>query len=230
MTERLHRVMAYVDGEMAAPERAVFEAEMTADPSLAAEVAAHRALAGRLAAAYAPVLDEPVPLGLTLAARTANAGGRPPRALAWGAMAACLAVGILVGRVALAPDRPVAVGADLPATLQLARALDRQLASDAGAVRIGLTFRDAQGRYCRTFQSTPDRLAGLACRADEAWRVTTATAWSPALAPQYRTAASATPPEVLAAVDRSLAGETFDAAQEKAARDAGWRRTGGPQN
>jgi hypothetical protein len=86
-----------------------------------------------------------------------------------------------------------------------------------------MTFRDAQGRYCRTFQSAADRLAGLACRGDGRWRVTTATAWTAAPGPDYRTAASATPPEVLAAVDRMLEGETLDSSQEKAARDADWR-------
>jgi hypothetical protein len=45
----------------------------------------------------------------------------------------------------------------------------------------------------------------------------------PADAPAYRTAASELPPEVLAAVDRELAGEVLDATQERAARDRGWR-------
>jgi hypothetical protein len=90
-------------------------------------------------------------------------------------------------------------------------------------VRIGLTFRDGGGRYCRTFRSGPDRLAGLACRDAGAWRVETATAWTPAATPAYRTAGSDTPPAVLAAVDGALKGEVFDAAQEKAARDGGWR-------
>lgn len=223
MSDRLERVMAYVDGELAPSARRAFEAEMAADPALAADVAAHRALAASLAAAYDPVLHEPVPPTLELAAQVANdrAPGRP--VLTWAAMAASLVVGVLAGRFALIPEPAVAVGAEVPAKVELARALDRQLGSESGVVRIGLTFRDAGGRYCRTFQSAPDRLAGLACRQGERWRVETATAWSPTAEPQYRAAASATPPEVLAAVDRTLAGEAFDAAREKAARDAGWR-------
>lgn len=223
MTSRLERVIAYLDGELGPAELTAFEAEMASDPDLAAEVEAHRALAGRLVAAYAPVLEEPVPLRLTVAASTANDRRRRPPMLTWAAMAASLVVGILAGRFAFAPEPTVAVGADVPARLELAQALDRQLASDPGIVRIGLTFRDNEGRYCRTFQSAPDRLAGLACRSGSSWQVATATTWSPVAAPQYRTAGSATPPEVLAAVDRSLAGDTLDATQEKAARDAGWR-------
>lgn len=220
MTDRL---MAYVDGELDDDARRAFETELASDPDLAAQVAAQRALRARLSATYGPVIEEAVPLRLELAARTANDHARTRRVAVWAAMAASLVVGVLAGRFAFLPEPPVAVGADLPARTELARALDRQLAAEPGVVRIGLTFRDPQGRYCRTFQSAADRLAGLACRGSERWRVTMATAWSPSAEPQYRTAASATPPEVLAAVDRALAGETLDAAQETAARDRGWR-------
>ena len=223
MSERLDQVMAYLDGELDAAARRAFENEMAADPALAAEVAAHRGLAAQLAEAYAPVLHEPMPLRLELAAQAANDRETPRRVITWAAMAASLVVGVLAGRFALTPEPPVAVGADVPAKAELARALDHQLASEPGVVRIGVTFRATDGRYCRTFQSAPDRLAGLACRQGKDWRIETATRWSPSSEPQYRTAASATPPEVLAAVDRALAGETFDAAHERAARDAGWR-------
>jgi hypothetical protein len=222
-TDRLDRVMAYVDGELAPADRAAFDAEMAADPALSAEVEAHRRLAGQLGRAYGPVVDEPVPLRLTLAAQAAN----EPKPLSrpwipWAAMAACLAVGVVGGRMSLAPPQPI-VGRDLSSRTELARVLDRGLAADAGEIRVGLTFRDQSGRYCRTFQSEPDRLAGLACRGDTGWRLLTGAAWTPRPEPTYRTAASDTPPAVLAAVDQSIRGETFDAAQEKAARDAGWR-------
>jgi anti-sigma-K factor RskA len=223
MTERLDQVMAYLDGELDADARAAFEADMAADPELAAEVAAHRGLAASLKAAYDPVLDEPVPLRFTLAAQAANDAPRPRRAMTWAAVAASLVVGVFVGRMALAPQAPVAVGAEVPARTELAQALDHRLAAEPGVVRIGLTFRDAGGRYCRTFQSGSDKLAGLACRSAKAWRVETATAWAPAATPTYRTAGSDTPAAVLAAVDGALSGQVFDAAQEKAARDGGWK-------
>lgn len=223
MTDRLDRIMAYLDGELPPHERKALEAEMAADPALAAEVAAHRDLAQRMAAAYGPVTDEPVPLQLRLAAEAAN--DAPPRRvnLAWAGMAASLVVGVLAGRFVLAPEPGIGVGTEIAARTDLARALEGQLAPQPGVVRIGLTFKDAQGRYCRTFQSRPDSLAGLACRHDGAWQVRTATRWTPADAPAYRTAASETPPEVLAAVDRTLRGDVLDATQERAARDRGWR-------
>jgi len=223
MTERLEQVMAYLDGELDAAARKAFEADMAADPELAAEVAAHRGLADSLKAAYDPVIDEPVPLRLTLAAQAANDAPRRGRLMTWAAMAASLVLGVLVGRMALAPQAPVAVGGQVPARTQLAQALDHGLAAEPGVVRIGLTFRDAGGRYCRTFQSGPDKLAGLACRDAKAWRIETATAWTLAATPTYRTAGSDTPPAVLAAVDGALSGQVFDAAQERAARDGGWK-------
>jgi hypothetical protein len=224
MTDRLDRVMAYLDGELDPAARQAFEAEISADRALAAEVEAHRTLATALSAAYDPVLHEPVPPRLELAAWAANDAPRRIGGLIWGALAASLVVGLLVGRLVLTPPPPrLSVGATVPARHLLAAALDRQLAAEPGAIRIGLTYRDLGGRYCRTFQSSRDRLAGLACRDGSAWRLKTATAWSPTPGPAYRTAASAMPPEVVAAVDRTLGGDTFDAAQEKAARDRGWR-------
>lgn len=220
------RLIAYVDGELAPRERAAFEAEMAADPALAARVAQHRRLAARLSAAYAPVLEEPVPPQLVVLASAANdAGRRRPLALPrWAAMAACLVVGVLGGRAFWPDDAPLAVrGGELVARGGLARALTTQLASEPGAVKIGLSFRTHDGRYCRTFESAADHLAGLACRRDGGWVAQTATAWTPQAATDYRTAASATPPAVLSTVDALISGEALDAGAERAARDSGWQ-------
>lgn len=54
-------LMAYADGQLDAAARREVERAVTADPALAARVQQHQALARRLAAAYAPVLDEPLP-------------------------------------------------------------------------------------------------------------------------------------------------------------------------
>jgi hypothetical protein len=220
MKDRDLTIAAYVDGELDAADRSRFEAEMAGDASLAGEVAAQRRLRDRLAAAYDPVLAEALPAALTLAAQVAN--DRPPRRFGlphWAAVAASLVVGVLVGRMALpASDQdPLAIRGGL------AQALDRQLAANTGPIRVGLSFRSADGRYCRTFQSAPDRLAGLACRHDDGWQARTVTAWTPAGTMHYRTAGAETPPEVLAAVDALIVGEPLDAAAERAARAGGWR-------
>lgn len=224
---RDERIIAYVDGELDAVAREAFEAEMAADPNLAAEVTLHQSLAARVSGAYAPMLDEPAPPHLVAMVAAANdvtqsqvRFGWP----AWAAMAACLVVGVVAGRAVWPPPGPlVARDGVLVARGELAQALDRQLAADPGVVRVGLSFRAADGRYCRTFQSGREGLAGLACRQREGWTAELATAYRPGPAPDYRTAASESPAAVLAAVDRLIAGAPLDAAQERAARDRGWR-------
>jgi len=63
------RWMAYVDGELDAGERAAFEAALAGDPQLAQRVREQRALRRRVADAFTPDLDEPVPERLLAAAR-----------------------------------------------------------------------------------------------------------------------------------------------------------------
>jgi hypothetical protein len=217
---REERLIAYVDGELAAAEREAFEAEMAADSGLAAEVARHRRLAEGVGAAFAPVLEEPLPARLLTVAQAANDPGRRARLPLWGAMAASLVAGVLIGKAVWPQEAPSEA---LTPSSQVAQALTAQLASDPGPVKVGLSFRTADGRYCRTFQSAPDRMAGLACRDEGRWTLRTATAWTPRASADYRTAGSATPPEVLAGVDRLMSGAALDAAQERAARDKGWR-------
>jgi hypothetical protein len=225
------RLIAYLDGELPPAERVRFEAEMAADPALARQVARQRALAARIAGAYVPVLSEPVPPRLIAVASAANDRGPgwprvAKRAPTWLAMAACLLVGVLAGR-ALWPESGAltAQGGALVARSGLAKALTTQLAADSGPIQVGLSFRARDGRYCRTFQSPADRLAGLACHDGARWVADATFAWTAPTQPTFRTAASATPPAVLAAVDAMISGDAFDAEQERAARDVGWRRS-----
>ncbi len=219
------RLIAYLDGELSPAERTAFEAELAADPTLAAQAELHEALSARVAGAYAPVLDEPVPPRLLAIASAANAPSRWRLGLPqWAAMAACLVVGVFAGRALWPQGGPLAAhGQALVAQGGLERALTTQLASDQGPIRVGLSFRARDGRYCRTFQSAPDRLAGLACRAGGRWTAEATAAWRPEGQPDYRTAASATPPAVLAAVEAMIAGDALDAPAERAARQHGWK-------
>lgn len=164
-------------------------------------------------------------------ADTPALAGRPARrARRWptlAALAASLALGVLVAPW-LRPDGPaelIDVGAGgLVAQGALAAALDARLASSTGdaAVDVGFSFRDRDGRYCRTFVVESRALAGLACRGDGGWRVTATGASEPA-GGDLRLASSPLPPSVLAEVDARIDGEPLDAAAERAARDAGWR-------
>ena len=193
----------------------------------------------RVAAAYEPVLDEPVPQRLQallaqppvvdLAAERERRGRRPFAALTWaqlGGMAASVLVGVLVGLNWPASDAGALLlerGGEMVAGERLARALDTRLAGDAAAaVDVQLTFVDRDGRYCRTFAA--QQLAGLACRGDGQWRVVATARAERAVVGDMRQAASALPRPVLEAVDARIAGTALDAGQERAARDGAWRR------
>jgi hypothetical protein len=236
-------LMAYADGELAEPQRSEVEAAVRADPSLASIVDGHRALRRDVSAAFAGVLDEPVPARLQIpgtgkvlsfeAARSARARTTAPAPKrtwpTWAALAATLVVGVMAGSAWLDGGKgdggfvSADAGGRLTARGELAGALSRQLASEAAsgsAVRIGVSFASRDGGYCRSF--SVGAKAGLACRDGEAWRIPVLKE-TPAAAGEYRQAASA-PQAVLEAIDERITGTTLDAAAERAARERGWKR------
>jgi len=234
-------LMAYADGELDLVARAEIEEAMAHDPAIARAVERHRALASRLAAAYGGVLKEPIPERLAALVASPEparvdelAARREARRIAvgrwqlpaWSAMAASVLVGLFVGMLLMrGPAPPYEESRDgLIARGVLAEGLATRLASasDESPVRIGTTFRDHQGRYCRSFVLQQEATtAGLACRSGDAWKVEVLAAAPPARG-ELRTAA-AMPIAVLQAVDARIAGEPLDAAQEAAARDREWR-------
>jgi hypothetical protein len=146
----------------------------------------------------------------------------------WAAMAACLAVGVFVGR-AVNPPGPLKAGGEGSLIVRgaLAEALSEQTGGHGagGPIKVSLSFRTADRRYCRTFESPGDRLAGVACREGRRWTARMVTAYQPptGAGPDYRMAASATSPAVLATVDEMIAGDPLDARGEAAAKARGWR-------
>jgi hypothetical protein len=139
-------------------------------------------------------------------------------------LAASLAVGVALGNMLVpGPSSPVVPEAGrLVASAELEEALHSRLASasvDEGP-RIGLTFRDRGGAVCRSFV---DRSAsGLACHEGGDWRIRGLFQSSEGQSSEYRMAAGGDP-KVMALVEETIAGEPFDAAQERAAKDKGWR-------
>jgi hypothetical protein len=226
------KVMAYADGELGAEERAEIERAAAADPALRERLEAHQRMRAQLSGAYAGVMDEPVPERLIAAARAPRAADvvdlsarREARARwsvrEWGAMAASLAGGLIIGLGVMNTQPPmIAVTADgMSARGALERALDSQLASDeAGAVRIGLTFRVEDGAYCRTFELTEGGATGIACRDAEGWNV----AMTAAQRAQGDIRMAGASEAVLNVVATMIDGEPLDAQAETQARDAGW--------
>ena len=139
----------------------------------------------------------------------------------WFAIAASLVLGMTIG---LRPWIPAAdVQTDngaLIAAGSLAKALETQLASNQpsdAAVRIGVSFEDKAGRYCRSFESA--RLDGIGCRDGERWRLERTLMGQKN--GDYRQATSG---ELAAAAAAMMRRDALDARGERAARDAGWVR------
>lgn len=237
-------LMAFVDRELDAASTAALEAAIARDPELAARVARQRNLRFAVHAAYEPVLEEPMPQRLLDATR--GKGASPAREsttwrlfgdwtrFQWGAIAASITLGLLIG-AGLWREAPVAgMGADLVAHRgqllargALARALAEQLASaqpSDAAVQIGLTFVSNAGEYCRTFAL--EKAAGLACKGDGDWRVEVIAQQesSRGSGGEYRMAAAGLPPAVLNTMKDRIQGDALDAEAERAAQQRGWTR------
>lgn len=225
-------LMAYADGELNPEAAAEVETAMRDDPKIAQRIARHRALRATLQQAYAAELALPVPDRLLAAARAAPASGvdRPTRLPRWGfaSMAAALLIGIGVAffawRHVEAPMIQTAGGARV-AGGALDRGLSTLLSGESvpgSPVRIGLSFRAKSGDYCRAFVLV-NAASGLACRHATRWEIL-ALAPAPAAADSgYRTAGSALPEAIVAAVEARMAGEPMDRNGELEARARYWQ-------
>lgn len=243
-------VQAFVDGELDAVAAARIATALAHDEVLARQVQQARDVRAQLRSLFDPVLDEPVPERLSAmlrpaasvprvaappltppAGRRGSGTGRrhvprrwlmPGAALA--ASIAALTIGLWwhagTGFVRMQDGRQFAAGA-------LSHALDQTLASapdPAAPITIGLSFRSVDGHICRTFvERSGPALTGLACHEAAGWSLPAlATAAEPKDG-QLRQAGSDLPPAIQAAVDARIQGDAFDARQERAARDRGWR-------
>jgi hypothetical protein len=239
------QIHAFVDGELDAPTAARIEADSRADAALAARITAQRELKTLLRGAFDPVLDEPVPQRLreVLAQPTARASVTPIGAAVgaaarktspararwslreWGAIAATLVLGMLVGALALrsptrlpleqAHGRLVARGA-------LDTALSTQPAGAAtGTTRINLSFRAADGAWCRGF-ALGETTTGLACRRQGRWILQLLDGSAPAAGGDYRQAASSLSPAMIDAITALGGGDALSPEDEQQQLRSGW--------
>ena len=231
------RFFAWLDGELSSEEAARVEAEVAADAELSRRAEEHRAMVSGLRGAFAGVLASPVPERIAAAAkpsqdnvvdlpraRETREGRKTPLWAQMAALAATLALGIFTGNM-LIPGQSGPIQTEnnrLVAGGELEGALYAQLASAPAeeGPRIGLTFRDRSGAVCRTFED--GNATGLACREGGDWRIRGLFQGAEGQSADYRMAAGADP-RLMDMVDESIAGEPFDAGQEKAAMERGWR-------
>jgi hypothetical protein len=229
-------IAAYVDGELDLVTAKRLERALETDAELAKAVQRELALRSKLSSHYAPVLDEALPDRLTALLtvsagtnvddsmgqrREARAAFQRPAIAQWGAMAASLALGLMIGGYALnrGSGNVSDQGGQLVASGALSDALRTQLAATQptdAKIRIGTSFANQSGEYCRTFESPA--LDGIACNTGGAWQLRQTV--SGQAAAQYRQASAGALAEAAAAM---MAGEPLDASQEKAAKAKGWK-------
>ena len=221
---------AFIDGELEPREMERIAMLLATRPDLDAWVRRQEGLRVDMKDMFSGLLSAPSPERLVKAARTAPLSWRwrikrftTLRVLA--PAGAMLALGLVIG-VALQPPSEIATrGGQVMAQGRLAAALNDRLASDrytGAGPRIGISFRNRDGRDCRTFETGTQ--SGLACRGDQGWAIALLTA-HPITESNgaYRMAGSEMPDAIRAAVTAFIAGEPFDARAEKAARDRGWK-------
>jgi len=240
MTFDEETIIAYVDGECDAVTARRIEKAMATDGILVERIAREQALKSRLAAHYDPVAQEPVPDRLTalltasmesnvdnsFAGRKADEDGKGARrqgfgVAQWGAMAATLALGIVVGQFGLGQNGGPIGQQDgaLIASGALETALEKQLASaqnDDSSYRIGLTFRSRSDQICRSFDG--ESVAGIACKANGHWQLEDII---PGKATSgYRQASSS---EINARAAAMMAGDPVNADNERKLMENGWK-------
>ena len=196
-------LMAYVDGELDPRRAAEVEALLAEDAEARATVQMFRDSAALVRGAFDPILREPVPERLLAAVNAPATGkvrdirsarrGTPSRFLPQTTWARAAAVALLVGAGAgylTAQWQPA--GLDPTARLAVSDALLNEALETTGSgvafarrdadtglareILPLLTFRDANQRYCREFESTlkaPEGQQvsyGVACRERGAWQ------------------------------------------------------------
>lgn len=235
MTVTREEIAAFADGELPPAREAEVAASIAADPELAREVEAHRALEAMLKRHLDPIAAAPVPDALAVllaspghpdeasvvdldAARQHRAAKRALPRWSWvvgPALAASLAVVVLFPRG----------GEEAPgyAEPQLARLLDDRLVAQQAPddeIRVLLSFRSREGEYCRAFSGSA--ASGIACRDDAGWRIETDGEGVAAAGNDYRMAGAGSA-ALMARAQEMAAGAALDAAAEAEARENGWR-------
>ena len=225
-------IAAFADGELSSDREAEIAAAVAADPALAEQVERHKAMKSMLGAHYASVIDQPVPdrLASMLAGSDAAevvdfAAARQKRESRkrlphWGwiagpALAASLALAVFL------PGQGVESSAYADA--QLAAVLDDRLVADQSQtddVRVLLSFRNDEGRYCRAFSA--EARGGIACNTENGWRLEATGSGSDGADTDYRMAGVGDG-QILALAQEMASGPALDAAAEREAREQGWR-------
>lgn len=234
---------AYLDGELSDAERAAFETALAADAGARLRLERLREADAQVKAAYplVPTADND-PLAAAILAHQPGQPFRMPqradvhplrpaqqRPARWfqrpvwrGALAASVAAAV-VGFVSLhrgAGDGAAAADAALVAALDATPSGSEARAGDT-VTRMVLSFRAADGRWCRVFDQDDGAREGLACNGDDGWQVLALESGN-ATSGDLRPAGSNVAIDTL--MDRLGGSEALDAEREQALIQQRWKR------
>ena len=257
-------LMAYVDGELDPQRVTEVEALLAEDAEARATVQIFRDSAATLRGAFDDMLREPVPTRLLAAVKASPTGSvsdlrlarrqRPSRFFPATTWAQAAAVALLVGAGYMAAQwtsRVLEPSAQVATVDPLLNEALETIASGSvfarqeqeGSIRRDimplLTFRDANDRYCREFESTlkvPDDQQvsyGVACRERGVWQPQALMA-RPLIAPTLRDGPAADQSQYVPAmgsdvvgfdtvIQKLIVGEPLSAEEETALLSRGWR-------
>ncbi|MDI1326087.1 MAG: hypothetical protein PSV23_04725 [Brevundimonas sp.] len=230
-------LMRRIDGELDAATAAAVDAAARTHARVAERLASLRMTTVAMRDAF-PVMVDPrdAALAQCIARAPITRGkfglcGWPewlrPQTIAAGAAlaAAGFAAGVMVAPGIMNRPAGLVDAQGRIADVALVEVLDARLnadGQDTSGLSVGLTFKDHEARWCRTFQDAAKALAGLACRKNEAWMIE-ALVPSHSAVGELRMAGSDMPTPVLVAVDDLMGEDTATATEELQARDAGFR-------
>jgi hypothetical protein len=256
MTFSDETLIAYADGDLDDATRLAVEAAMRGDGSIARRVARLRAARDEVFADQAPsgLRSRRAPNVVQLAdVRASRAAAQQAARKAarrhwgwpeWGALALVMVLGLAAGKFGLAhwqpgwfsepATAPTAVASRngmLVAQGKLATSLSQQMGGavpSEGDVRVGLSFLSNEGGYCRSFTlvGLSQDLVGIACRANDEWRIPVLVQSArplPAMG-AYRAAGTEMPTALLEAIDQRIVGGMLDTRAELEALRRNWQR------
>ncbi|MFQ5564499.1 MAG: anti-sigma factor family protein [Parvularculaceae bacterium] len=251
MTYSDETLSAYLDGELSGEKADALRRALEREPALKARLDALSAADETVRRAYASIDDAPMPARLLrlLGVEKETTGGsrgadvtpspaRKPlrRAPVWSlplAASVALLAGVGLG-AALFTEGPgegavrfagvIGASDSLYAALETGRS---GVAATVGGAQVTplLTFRTADGGYCREFVSRDDSagMRSVACREGSAWRVKIAVADAPLASGAYYAPAAGANAAIAVFVDDAIAGEPLNRDDEARLLENGWK-------
>jgi hypothetical protein len=224
------QLSAWLDGALSPEEAAMVGAAVAADPLLAERAASWQESDSRIAAAFAPIAQQPLDdallarLGLAESAPNLAANDNSPW---WRRHAVPLGGAIAASLVAVAvllqtgTSRPSA-DQGLSLALETTPSLGSARLADGRKLRPLLTVRGSDGRYCREYQV--GNQGGLACREGDGWKVEATAPARPLTDPgEIGLAGGGDAAPLAAAYARIGAGDPLDAGDEAALIKHKWK-------